>query len=254
MTLRQQIEIEKFKEELALEEQQKREAEDQQNYQVYVSQMREQRVEPIPFEKWRSLIPEEFRSADAKARGALASSRASWRQLVNMTAERLKQHLTDDEFEELGFEGERIHGVFEVSEFALRDAMQAFIAAEPRFNRDLHLEVLSEFIAKQGIDPTSATNLRVAFDLLVKMNMLPEAPEQRVEEQRSALNGVNLRVEPDPEIERRNRLRDYEEKEIARYAGKSYTQRELDQLDSETFARIVRLRRFTGWLPPSANL
>jgi len=249
-SLRQQQEIVRFRDELQREEQQQREADDKREYSKYAAQMRSNDLEPVSFEQWRSNTTG-FEDATPQVRGAVATSRSMWTGTVGSIREMVtNQALSDDVLREFGYDPEsRVHNAdLELSPLIIRAGFEQFSASEPRYDFRNHYKSVGEFLIRNKLFP-SVQHISLTWHLLNNMALLPQ-PEPEPQPQPT----VNLEIEPDPEIQRRKRLRDYEETPILRFEGRDYTQKMLDQMDSETYARVTRLKRISGWNTPSTNI
>lgn len=170
---------------------------------------------------------------------------------MTLTAQQVRGKLTDEQLTELGFDANDRPLEAEMNLSLIQKALEAFISSEPRYNKAEHWDELKAFFGRNRLNPEVTSNYVRAFNLVLNMGIVqPHVPEP----EQPAQPAVNLAIEPDPELQRQQRLRDYEEKPVARFEGRDYTQRELDAMDSETYARVVRLKRFTGWLPQARNL
>ncbi len=218
-------------------EKQQRDTEDQQEYQRYAKDMRDNGAVPLSFEDWRKFIPEEFSNEEPAMRGALASANSNWKKLVEATKERVASTpLDDDELRDLGFDV-RFRPIWEneYTSHGIAIAFEKFRDAEPRFVPSVHFRPVGDFLLRNRI-MLSAPHIELAFTILWNYVLITQV-EPKVEEQTKP----NLRVEPNLEIERQRRVRAYEEKAIVRFEGRDYTQKELDLMDSATFRKVMRM-------------
>jgi len=228
-------------------EQQQRDSEDQEQYGRYAKDMQVSGTVPLSFEEWRKFIPEEFSKEEPAVRAALASANSNWKQLVEVTKERVASvPLDDDELRDLGFDL-RFRPIWEneYTSHGIAVAFEKFRDVERRFVPSVHFRPVGDFLMRNRI-MLSEPHIQLAFTILLNYVLItPVEPE--VEQLRA-----NLRVEPDPEIERQKRLRDYEEKPVVRFEGRDYTQKELDVMDSQTYQRVMRMNtpRVTDVLRP----
>src|SRR6266478_823939 len=79
------------------------ETENREQYGLYVQEMRSQALTPLSFDEWKQFLPEN--ENHPVVRGAVASSRANWKKLVETMKERVASTpLDDDELSDLGFD------------------------------------------------------------------------------------------------------------------------------------------------------
>ena len=120
-------------------ERQNRETEDRKEYQRYATDMRNNGTTPLSFDEWQQFIPEEFSQEQPAVRAALASANSNWKQLVEVTKERVASiPLDDDELRDLGFDL-RFRPIWE-NEYTSHGIAAAFekFRSEPRFVPSVH--------------------------------------------------------------------------------------------------------------------
>jgi hypothetical protein len=120
----------------------------------------------------------------------------------------------------------------------IADFCRKFMQQDSRFDKELHLEAVTDFLERNHLLPTTDAFGRT-FSLLIAMGILQPKPQP----QATGLNqhGVNLQVEVNPEVEREQRRRDYYQKPIVTdiKTSRSYTQFEIDQMPAEEFRKLV---------------
>jgi len=228
-----------------------RESEDRPEYEKYAKQHRDNGIQPLSFEQWQKNVPDDFQDAPAALRGAIASSRSTWNGAVGNVRDMVANEvLSSDMLEEFGFDPtNRVNNAdVELSPFVIRAGFEQFSKDEPEYNFKAHFDAMVEFLVRNKLFP-SVQHLSLTFHLLRNMGLLPE-PEPGPAPQPLK---VKLEIEPDPEVQRQRRIRDYEETVVLRYDGKDWTQKMLDEADSDTYARVTRLKRISGWHTPSLN-
>jgi len=235
--------------------------EDREQYRLYTEQFdREQegvpkvrRAEPVSFDVWRSAIPEEMRKSDnAILRGLVASTNSSFRQLNTIAVDRLQSaELSNEELEFLGFDpNDRfISAEAELSVPAIRLAFDEFKATEPRYSFREHYGTVTDFLYRNRLFP-SIRHLALVFNHLFDLHLLPE-PQEPEPEQETRIEDA---VDPDPETQRAKRRQDYYSKPVIEFAGKKYTEADLDRMSSEEYARVAGVPRVSGWIEPTITL
>lgn len=227
---------------------QARTAEDQAEYSKYVRQMQSEHLEPLTFEQWRGFVPADEQSP--QLRGAIATANSTVnRALVAMRDRVATQPLDDETLQEYGFDlTDRVRVEGELSQFVVRDSLRKFVAKEPRWSTEAHLDALSAFMTRCNLYPTPL-NLARAFCLLWNLGIIrPKPPNleqsQLIEPQTSGLNehGINLTVEPDQEVERRKAWERYTSEIVATDPrnGRTWTQYQLDhEASADEYRRLV---------------
>ena len=233
-----------------------RNAEDRQQYESYTKQMRAEHLELLNFEEWLKFVPDE---QGPKLRGAIASATSTVTRTVKIMSEMAAtQSLDDDSFSEYGFDLEdRPRTDAELSPFAIKLALKAFVKKEQRWETGLHWDALREFMIRNKLNPTAA-NFARAFSLLCNLGVIQPKPEPEPK-QPEGLNeyGVNISIEHDPMLGTRlaaqSRQQEYGTKIVAVGPdGQEYTQYQLDRLSADDFKKAMRL--FGDRLPKFSNV
>ncbi len=232
------------------EEKRVRDKEDRGEYQKYVRELRGSGIEPLNFDEWRSHIPEDLRDAAPIIRGAAASAKSNLQRLARVAVERVKNsELTDEELELLGFDSQNRMDIPELlSAPGIAMSFQHFAKQESRCNLKLHFQPMADFLSRNNLFP-SDDHIKLAFNHLHDLHLLPEPPTPKPEPQRpEGVNeyGVNLVIERDPALEARQRREKYEREVVVvdPENGKGWTEYQLDHLaDSETYRRLLRIPR-----------
>ena len=224
----------------------RRRDEDHQQYKLYVKQMTSEQLDPLSFDEWQNFMPADEPSPVLRA--AIASANSNVRRNVLLMSEMAaKQPLDDETLLQYGFDLEdRILIESELSPFAIKLALKAFVKKEPRWDTSLHWDAVREFMIRNKLNPTPE-NFSRAFCLLWNLAVIgpkPEEPQPEPQPNPESLNahGVNLRIERDPEMEKRLAWRGYTTEIVATDPrnGRTWTQYQLDhEADSETYRRLV---------------
>jgi len=229
-------------------EAQQREAEDTIEYQRYLQTFKDAGlagkawdVEPLPFSRWRELMPSE--ESNPAIRGAIASHK----HLINTKAVAERdilagsRPLEDVELQSLGFDLDlRIDSDIQLSTVAIRATFEQFSKRVPEFDRELHYDAVCDFLKRNRLEPT-LLNVSRTFALLLGMGIVQRKPEPETPNPEVNQHGVNLRVERDPELEAQQRRKEYRTKVVVTdpRTGEGFTQYQLDRTDSETYRRLV---------------
>lgn len=251
---RERASIREFKAFQVGEARREREAEDRSAYQIYLDTLASEQqrvpsayqVQPLSFEEWRTNMPPD--EQDPAVRGLVASLNAATKQHVAYYRDKAaSESLSDEDLRELGFDlskrpidGSDVDGVF------LRQAYDSFMAVQKsEYNHDLHFDALSKFIDAYRLNPTFR-NIQGAFSVLWHLGLVqpaaPKPPNPELNE-----HGVNLRIEPNPEVEREQARKRYREEVVVvdPRDGKGYTQFQLDNVVSaDDFKRLTMGENF----------
>jgi len=235
---------------IAAEEKRVRDNEDRAQYDNYVRELRGSGIEILSFEDWRRHIPEELKDADPALRGVAASAKSHLQRLARVAVDRIKNvALTDEELKVLGFDPEdRVIIPELLSVPGIADAFKQFAKNEPRYVTDLHYFPISDFTVRNKLFP-SDNHIRLTFNHLWDLHLLPSPPEREAEAERPAgVNsyGVNLGIERDLALEARQRREKYEREIVVidPETLRGWTAYQLDhQADSETYRRLMRIPR-----------
>jgi hypothetical protein len=132
---------------------------------------------------------------------------------------------------------ERAEYAFELNPVEIRAAFEQF-QSEPGFKFSEHFEPIRDFLILNNLQ-VSYASIKKAFELLCQLHIIePHVPQPEPEKPI-----VNLEIAEDPETIRQKRIREYEEKPVARYQGRDYSQRELDALPADEYRRVMRIPR-----------
>lgn len=125
-----------------------------------------------------------------------------------------------------------------------REESHKFVANTPEyFPCKQNLQALTDYLLTQSVHIADAETFRVAFERLRYFGLLVERPEPEPEPQ--------AEPEPvDPETERLRRLEEYGSRVVLTHDGIGFTQKALDAMGSEQFAKVNRVPRFSGVLHP----
>jgi len=229
---------------------QQREAEDREQYQQsYLDTFKKAGratkgwdVEPLSFEQWRDLMPSD------EPDPAVRAAQAAFRSLTNEQAQVAKsvvvnRPLSDGELEHLGFDIDyRIDSASQLSIEGIRDTFAKLQSRVPEFGRELHFDVVADFLKRNRLTP-NLQNASAAFSILLRLGVIERKLAPEPEPVNPALNehGVNLAIEPDPRWEAEQRQKDYRTKIVAvdPRDGAEYTEYQLDRTDSETYRRLA---------------
>jgi hypothetical protein len=235
---------------IAAEEKRVRLEADDREYKKYVGELRGTGITPLDFDEWRSHIPEELKDADPAIRGVAASAKSNLQRLARVATDRIKNaKLTDEELTLLGFDTQDRMGVPELlSAPGIAMAFKHFAAQDSRCNLKLHFQPMGDFLTRNNLFP-SDNHIRLTFNHLHDLHLLPSPPEREPEAERPAgVNsyGVNLGIARDLALEARQRREKYEREIVVidPENGKGWTEYQLDhQADSETYRRLMRIPR-----------
>jgi hypothetical protein len=232
-----------YREFVAAEEKEQRDREDRAEYAKYEKEMRQNRIDLLSFEHWRSYVPEELKNATPTVRGTAATAHSTFQRLNSVAIDRIKNgELTNQELEALGgFDvSDRVFSAGALSIPAITMSFEQFAKREPRYVPKLHNPEISAFFGRNNLFP-SDEHIRRVFNLLFDLHLLPEPPEPEPERPK-----VNLEIERDPALEARKRREKYESEIVVTDPenGKGWTAYMLDHVaDSETYRRLMRIPR-----------
>jgi hypothetical protein len=235
---------------IAAEEKRVRLEADDREYKKYVGELRGTGITPLDFDEWRSHIPEELKDADPTIRGAAASAASNLQRLARVAVGRIKDaRLENEELAVLGFDPTNRMDIPELlSAPGIAMAFEHFAKQDSRCNMKLHFQPMADFISRNELFP-SDDHIRLTFNHLFDLNLLPEPPEPESKPERpEGVNeyGVNLGIERDLALEARQRREKYEREIVVidPETLRGWTAYQLDhQADSETYRRLMRIPR-----------
>lgn len=225
-----------------------RETEDRAAYQSYLDTLAAEQeripkayqLEPVSWEEFRSNMPDE---SDQAVRGLVAARNVLTKQHVaHYRSKVASESLTDDDLLELGFDlSKRPADGSEVDAVFLRQAYSSFQAVQKEYSHDAHFDALSRFVDTYHLAPTFR-NLQGGFSVLWHLGLVQPAAPKPAPDPSLNRHGVNLRIAPNPEVEREQARKRYREEVVIvdPRDGKGFTQYQLDNcVDADTYKRLV---------------